>query len=201
MHHRRSVIAAMWLAAHYAVVAYAPLVRPVAAQEAGAPRACPATGRVERSVGGPVEYLGAVPGIPELCRMRRGDAPEQAFYLAVYASEWPGAGLAYPVIRGVLHGAKGMTGEFITQAGPGFEWRDIYVNEGQEDVALPGGRTVRAVRLAHERIGINGNTYRSVVTQWKELTTGMIVHQEYRPVAGRAAQGAAWLATEVSGLP
>ena len=54
---------------------------------------------------------------------------------------------------------------------------------------------------AHERIGINSNTYRSVVTQWKELSTGMIVHQEYRALSGRAVVGAAWRATSVSGLP
>ena len=104
------------------------------------------------------------------------------------------------VIRRVLHGAKGAREEFVTQAGPGYEWRDIYVNEGVEEVALPG-RTVRAARLAHERIGINSNTYRSVVTQWKELSTGMIVHQEYRALSGRAVVGAAWRATSVSGLP
>ena len=175
---------------------------PTTAQEVtSAPRACPAEGRVERTVGGAVVYLGAVPGIPELCRMRRGDAPEQAFYLAVYASEWPGAGLAYPVIRRVMHGPKGTMEEFITQAGPGYEWRDIYVNEGVEEVGLPGSRTVRAMRIAHERIGINGNAYRSVITQWKELATGMIVHQEYRPLSGRPVTGAAWQATSVAGLP
>lgn len=150
---------------------------------------------------GAVEYLGHVPGIPELCRMRRGTAPEQQFYLAIYASEWPGAGLAYPVIRQVLRGPKGATGEFVTQAGPGYEWRDIYVHEGIEAVTLPDGRRVPAVRIAHERIGTNGNTYQSVVTQWKELRTGMIVHQEYHPISGRPSAGAAWQAVAVFGIP
>lgn len=173
------------------------LAAPALAQEA--PRACPAAGRVERRVGGPVSYLGAVPGIPELCRMKRGDAPEQAFYLGIYAAEWPGAGLAYPVIRAVLHGGKGATAEFVTQAGPGYEWRDIYVHEGVEEVSLPSG-PVRAVRIAHERIGINGNGYRSVITQWKELRTGMIVHQEHRHLAGMEVPGVEWRALAVAGL-
>ena len=180
-----------------ATMAFLALAAPAAAQDA--PRACPAAGRVERSVGGPVAYLGAVPGIPELCRMRRGDLPEQMFYLGIYAAEWPGAGLAYPAIRQVLQGGTGATAEFITQAGPGYEWHDIYVHEGVEEVALPAG-PVRAVRIAHERIGVNGNGYRSVITQWKELRTGMIVHQEHRHLSGTPAQGVEWRALTVTGL-
>ena len=71
---------------------------------AEAPPACPSNPiRVVRSAGGVVDYLGAVPGLPELCRMRRSDG-DGDFYLGIWRSDWPGAGLAYPAIRAAMHG-------------------------------------------------------------------------------------------------
>ncbi|WP_426958836.1 hypothetical protein [Muricoccus radiodurans] len=186
-----------------AILALPMVGAPVLSREAAAeaPRACPASGRVEHTGGSPTIYLGIVPDIPDLCWMQRGDTPEGAYYLGIWAAEWPGAGLAYPAMHRVMHGPVGTTEEFITRSAPGWQWHGILRNEGIETVTLPDGRRVRALRMSHERIGIEDNIYHSVITVWKEMTSGMIVRQEHRHIAGQPVEGAAWEPTSVTGLP
>lgn len=152
---------------------------------AEAPPACPSNPiRVVRSAGGVVDYLGTVPGLPELCRMRRGDG-EGDFYLGAWRSDWPGAGLAYPAIRAAMHGPAGTRTSFITRSVPGLQWTDSYTNEGVESVTVDG-ESRPALRLAHEREGIEGNTYHSIITQWKDLATGMVLKTVERQIAGQS---------------
>src|SRR4051812_23131854 len=145
---------------------------PGSGKAADLPPACPAHAiRVERSVGGTVDYLGSVPGVPELCRLRRTSDGEGDFYLGVWRSDWPGAGQAYPAIRAAIHGRVGTRTSFVTRSFPDMQWVDSYTNEGVETL-LVGGIARQALRLAHERKGIEGNTYHSMITQWKDLATG-----------------------------
>lgn len=168
---------------------------------AEAPPACPPSPtRVVRSAGGVVDYLGAVPGLPELCRMRRGDG-DGDFYLGAWRSDWPGAGLAYPAIRAAMHGPAGTRASFVTRSVPGLQWTDSYTNEGVEAVTVNGD--IRpALRLAHEREGIEGNTYHSVITSWKDLATGVTLKTVERQVAGQSyGPDTTWEAVGIETLP
>jgi len=119
--------------------------------------------RVVRSSGDTVEHLGAEPGLPELCRLKRTSDAEGLFYLGLWRIDWPGAGQAYPAIRTAMLGASGTRTSFVTRSWSGMQWMDSYRNEGEEFVPV-GGIRHRAPRLAHEREGIEGNTYHSVIT-------------------------------------
>jgi hypothetical protein len=156
-------------------VSPAPTVNPVACATA------PAT--VERTTGLLVEYLGADPSDPELCLSRRGGKPFPAWF-GVWATEWWGAGDARIALRTVLYGPPGTVARFDTNAGPGLRWHETLINEGVEDIPLLG-RRYRTQRIAHEREGFDGNTYHSVVTQWREIDSGMVVYQNYRHISGR----------------
>src|SRR3954451_10634622 len=174
---------------------------PISGKAADLPPACPAHAlRVERSVGGVVDYVGSVPGVPELCRMRRTSDGEGDFYLGVWRSDWPGAGQAYPAIRAAIHGRAGTRTSFVTRSFPGMQWIDSYTNEGIETV-LVGGLVRQALRLAHERNGIEGNTYHSIITQWKDLATGTIVKTVEYQISGRSyGPGTTWDAIRVERL-
>jgi hypothetical protein len=173
--------------------------QPIAARMP-APRACPVgAGSVERSIGGTLVYAGSVPGIPELCRItNNGEAGE--YYMGVWRADWPGAGLAYPALRAVMHGGKGAEARFDTFAGPGLQWHGTIRNEGIETVTV-AGRDLRALRLSHEREGFDGNGYHSVITVWKELRTGMYLKVEHRHIAGVEVPNIAWTAVRVTGIP
>lgn len=177
------------------------LLLPLAATAAELPAACPAQPvRIVRSAGGVVDYLGSVPGIPELCRVRRSTDGEGEFYLGVWRADWPGAGQAYPAIRAVMHGPVGTRRSFVTRSVPGMQWIDSYVNEGVEALAV-GGTAHRALRLAHERQGIEGNTYHSVITQWKDLATGAVLRTVERQISGQSyGPGTTWDATGIEAL-
>jgi hypothetical protein len=168
---------------------------------AEAPPACPPNPtRVVRSAGGVVDYLGTVPGLPELCRMRRGDG-DGDFYLGAWRSDWPGAGLAYPAIRAAIHGPAGMRTSFVTRSAPGLQWTDSYTNEGVESVTV-NGKSRPALRLAHEREGIEGNTYHSVITSWKDLATGVTLKTVERQIAGQSyGPSTTWEAVGIRTLP
>ena len=148
------------------------------------PVACAtAPGAVQRTTGLQVEYLGADPSNPELCLSRRGGKPFVGWF-GVWATEWPGAEDARGALRTVLYGPPGTVARFDTNAGPGFHWHETYRNEGVEDIPLLG-RQYRTQRIAHEREGFDGNTYHSVVTQWREIDSGMVVYQNYGHISGR----------------
>ena len=162
------------------------LMAPVIAVAAGPPPACPPHPvRVVRSAGGTVDYLGNTPGIPELCRLRRTADGEGDFYLGMWRSDWPGAGQAYPAIRAAIHGSAGTRTSFVTRSVPGLQWIDSYTNEGVETLVV-GGAARQALRLAHEREGIEGNTYHSVITQWKDLATGAVLKTVERQISGQS---------------
>ena len=179
---------------------------PAQAQPAPAPQpppaACPAQPvRVVRSTGGTVDYLGNVPGIPELCRMRRTADGEGEFYLGIWRSDWPGAGQAYPAIRTAIHGPVGTRTSFVTRSFPGLQWMDSYTNEGIETLVV-GGEARLALRLAHEREGIEGNTYHSVITQWKDLATGVVLKTVEHHISGQSlGPGTTWDAVRIEVLP
>jgi hypothetical protein len=49
-----------------------------------------------------------------------------------------------------------------------------------------------AVKLTHEREGLDGNVHRSVVTQRPDLRAGMVAYQNYQRISGRPEPGIAW---------
>ena len=91
------------------------LCAPIAAIAQAPPPCPPAPTRVVRSLGGVNDYLGSVPGIPDLCHISRSDG-EGDFYLGVWRSDWPGAGLAYPAVRAAIRGEKGVRATFVTRS-------------------------------------------------------------------------------------
>lgn len=178
------------------------ILLPVPVVAAEPPPPCPPHPvRVVRSTGGTVDYLGSVPGIPELCRLRRTSDGEADFYLGIWRSDWPGAGQAYPAIRAAIHGPKGMRTSFVTRSVPGMQWIDSYTNEGVETLIV-GGTARQALRLAHEREGVEGNTYHSVITQWKDLATGAVLKTVERQISGQSyGPSTTWDATRIEMQP
>lgn len=88
------------------------------AASAGQPAACPPEPtRVVRSAGGVTDYLGSVPGIPDLCRMTRAEDTAE-FYFGAWRSDWPGAGQAYPAIKAVVTGGTGVRASFVMRSTP-----------------------------------------------------------------------------------
>ncbi len=149
------------------------------------PAACPAQPtRVVRSAGGDAEYRGSVPGIPELCRIQRPDGAG-AFYFGIWRSDWPGAGEAYPALWAAITGPKGTRTEFVTRSVPGMQWLDSFVNEGVEPLVV-AGQTYQVLKLAHERQGIEGNTYHSIITSWRDVETGITLKTAEFQIAGQS---------------
>ena len=147
-------------------------------------RACPPAGSHVEQVGGPATvYLGAVPGNPELCRMRVGSDTVEGWQ-GIWLTAWPGAEAARPALKQVIEGRTGTLVGFDVRAAPGAQWHDLVRNEGIEDINLLG-KTYHAVKLSHYREGFEGNTYRSVSTVWKDIPTGMILYGTYNHIAGR----------------
>ena len=169
---------------------------PLAIRPAGerqqVPPACPAAGGVvTRSPGPPIEYLGATAGNPELCRVRFGDGPEFPLYFGIWAEAWPGSAEAHAALKRVIAGPPGTVVSFRTTAAPGSQWLDVIRNEGVEDLNV-AGRVRPALKIAHYREGIEGNTYRSVTTGWKEISSGMMIYVNYRHISGHPEAGTAW---------
>ncbi len=168
---------------------------------ADAPASCPSQPtRVVRSVGGAADYLGTVPGIPYLCRMQRPDRVAD-FYIGSWRSDWPGAGLAYPAIRAVLHSGPGTRASFVTRSYPGQQFTDAFIHEGPDPLTIIGVRYA-TIKLAHEREGIEGNTYHSVITSWRDTKTGIVLKVVERQIAGQSyGPNTTWVATRVERLP
>lgn len=145
---------------------------------------CPAAGaRVEQKGGPAMEFLGASPASPDLCRMRVGGEAVEAWY-GIWVTAWPGAAEAYPAMQRVIRGRTGDIAAFDTVVSPGIEWHDLMRNEGIEDIKLLG-KTYRALKLSHYREGFGGNIYRSVSTVWKDIQTGMLIYGTYQHISGR----------------
>ena len=165
------------------------------------PAACPpAPVRVVHSIGAPVDYRGSYPGIAELCLERRADG-EGYFYFGIWRMDWPGAGLAYPAIKTALAGGSGTRAEFVTRSYPGLQWKDSVINEGVEKLVIDG-RPYTVVRLAHEREGIEGNTYHSIITSWRDVGTGVTLKTVENQISGQSyGPETTWTATQVRPLP
>ena len=156
--------------------------------------------RVVRSRGGVTDYLGSVPGIADLCRMNRADGNGE-FYMAIWRSDWPGAGLAYPVLRRVIHGQRGARESFVTRSWPDLQWTDSFTNEGIETVVVDGVSRP-ALRIAHEREGIEGNTYHSIITSWFDLATGANLRTHENQISGQSyGPNTTWQAVRLERLP
>ena len=146
-------------------------------------RSCPAAGsRVEQKGGPTMEYLGAVPGQADLCRMRVGGELAQGWY-GIWLTDWPGDTAAYPALTRVMQGGTGAVEGFDVETGPDHDYHDLIRNEGVEHIKLLG-KTYDAIKLAHYREGTNGNTYRSVSTIWKDLPTGLLIYGTYQHISG-----------------
>ena len=160
--------------------------------------ACPATPlRVVGSTGVVIDYLGTVPGIPDLCRMRRTGDTLGEFYLGTWRSDWPGAGQAYPALRSVIGAGPGARASFVTRSAPGLQWRDTFINEGADTVSV-GGRAHATLKVAHEREGIEGNTYHSIITVWKDRTTGATLRVDEHQISGQSyGPNTTWTAVRV----
>ena len=147
-----------------------------------------------------MDYLGTVAGIPDLCRMQRPDGAAD-YYLGSWRSDWPGAGLAYPAIRTVLHGGPGTRASFVTRSYPGLQFTDTFVHEGLDPLTVDGVRYA-TIKLAHEREGIEGNTYHSIITSWREEATGIVLKVVERQISGQSyGPNTTWMATHVERLP
>lgn len=129
-----------------------------------------------------MEYLGAVPGKPDLCRMRVGGEAVQGWY-GIWLTDWPGAADAYPALTRAMRGGTGAIEGLDVDMGPGYAFHDLIRNEGVEHINLLG-KTYDAVKLAHYREGANGNVYRSVSTIWKDLPTGLLIYGTYQHISG-----------------
>lgn len=168
---------------------------------AAPPVACPLQPmRVVRSAGGTTDNLGAVPGIPELCRIRRGN-DEGDYYFGVWRSDWPGAGQAYPALRAAILGPTGTKTTFVTRSVPGLQWIDSFINEGLEPITI-GGQSFQALKVAHEREGIEGNTYHSIITSWRDVATGVSLRVVEDQISGQSyGPDTTWTATQVGPIP
>ncbi len=171
-----------------------------AGQAMAQPAACPARPmEVVKSRGGTIQYVGTVAGISELCRQVRADGTGD-YYFGVWRSDWPGAGQAYPVMREVVRGKQGTRLSFITRSVPGLQWVDSFEHEGLETMEV-GGRPFVALRLAHEREGIEGNTYHSIITTWRDVETGVALRTVEQQIAGQSyGPNTTWTAVQVHPL-
>ena len=155
------------------------------------PASCPARpGFVLRSTALFFQYLGSEPGQPDICRaIRDGQAVD--LYSGIWDRTWPGAENARGALQKVISGPPGTAVTFDTVAAPGLQWHDTIRNEGVEDINLLG-RTFHTLKIAHERVGFGGNTYHSIVTNWKDFQTGMILYANYQHISGTPAPLSGW---------
>ena len=122
------------------------------------------------------------------------------FYFGVWRNDWPGAGQAYPVMRAVFTGGTGARASFVTRSYPGLQWTDSFINEGVEPLTVEG-RRYAALRVAHEREGIEGNTYHSVITSWRDVATGIVLKVVEQQISGQSyGPDTTWHAVRVEPL-
>ena len=188
--------------AQFLLASCAALLAASGALAAEPPASCPPSPvRVTRSAGGTIDYHGHVPAIPALCRETRSADGAGEFYEGVWRSDWPGAGQAYPALATVLGGPPGTHASFVTRSVPGLQWTDTFTNGGTEPVTVDG-HTYSALKVAHERAGIEGNTYHSVITSWRDVATGITLKVVEMQIAGQSyGPDTTWTATKVAPLP
>ena len=138
--------------------------------------------RIEQKGGPTMEYLGAVPGSPDLCRMRIGGEAVQGWY-GIWLTDWPGVTEAYPALTKAMRGGTGAVEGFDVDMAPGYAYHDLIRNEGVEHINLLG-KSYDAIKLAHYREGADGNAYRSVSTIWKDLPSGLLIYGTYQHISG-----------------
>ncbi len=180
------------MAPRYLLVAFAVSLAAPAGDARASMLSRPTAGSaVQRSVGGAVQYAGTVEGHPDLCWVQRGDARMSKFWFGVWNLEWPGADDFGAGMRKVLNGPPGTAVTFDTQSAPGMQWHDTLRNRGFEELnVLDGPR--HTLRVEHEREGFGGNTYHSIITQWREVATGMTIYQNYQHISGHPEPGTSW---------
>ena len=148
-----------------------------------APRSCPAAGaRVEVRGGPATEYLGTSPADPDLCRMKAG-AEEFEAWFGIWRTAWPGADQAHLAMKQVMGGRTGDVAGFDVRMAADYSFHDLLRNEGVESIRLLG-TTYRAMKVSHYREGAEGNIYRSVITAWKDIATGMVLFSTYQHIGG-----------------
>ena len=183
----------------YAVLSLLLTAAPVQAAEP-MPACPPSPIRVMHSVGAPTLYTGAYPGIAELCHLGPIGAGGY-FYFGIWNMEWPGAGAAYPAMKTAIDGKVGTRVAFVTRSNPGLQWTDTIINEGIEPLVI-NGRTYRTLKMAHERDGIEGNTYHSIITVWRDTQTGANVKVVENQISGRSyGPETTWTAVDIEPIP
>ena len=151
-------------------------------------RPCPAPGgRVEQRGGPTVLYNGADPADPALCLMRFGGVPAKAWF-GIWLTIWPGAEQARTVLDRLLRGRTGDTMGFVVRITPERTYYDVLRNEGMENLRV-ADRVFRTVKISYYREGAPPNDYRSVVTGWKDIDTGMLVYVTYQHISGAPETG------------
>ncbi|MGI4795030.1 MAG: hypothetical protein ACRYF2_11975 [Janthinobacterium lividum] len=165
---------------------YPPLIlgaNTVATPGPNAVRACPEAGsRVEQKGGPTINFLGAVPGKPDLCRMNVGGETVEGWY-GIWLTDWPGVESAYPALTRVMHGTTGHVEGFDVDIDPRHRYHDLIRNEGIERINLLG-KIYTAIKVSHYREGYGTNVYRSVSTVWKDLPTGLLIYATYQHISG-----------------
>ena len=144
--------------------------------------ACPTGGRVVQQGGVVTDYLGADPASPALCRMRIGGKAVEGWY-GIWLTDWPGADQAAVAMDRLIHGRTGDVEAFNVRLSPSFSFHDLLRNEGVETITLLG-KSYQALKISHYREGAEGNIYRSVVTGWKDMDSGMMLYVTYQHIAG-----------------
>ena len=165
-----------------------------------ATRHCPAPGgRVEQKGGPTMEYLGANPTNPDMCRMRVGGEAVEGWY-GIWLTIWPGVEKAYPALTRVMQGRTGDVVGFDVEMAPGFTFHDLIRNEGVEDIILLGHH-YHALKLAHYREGYAGNSYRSISTVWKDLPSGLLIYGTYQHISGKPEIDDPLIPTQIAPAP
>jgi len=100
-----------------------------------------------------------------------------------------------------VHGGPGTRASFVTRSVPGQQFTDTFIHEGPDPITVD---TVlyATFKLAHEREGIEGNTYHSVITSWRDAATSIVLKVVERQISGQSyGPDTTWLATRVERLP
>ncbi len=106
----------------------------------------------------------------------------------------------YPAIKQVLRGPPGTKTTFVTRSVPGFQFIDSFINKGFETLTI-NGKAYRTVMLAHERQGIEGNTYHSIIIAWRDVATGMTLKTHEDQISGQSyGPNTTWEAVRIEAL-